>query len=464
MDEQESAGVSEAAELSSMDGQVTAEQAIEMRIEAARQARTQLKNQQEDFYNGDLVANGSHPRERVPIKLSYTSARGESPQHSDPLGTPPAPTPPLDIEGLRQLNMKFEAENEALKKKQEEATTVVMAVQHRHEANLVRLREKQAKQAAAISDRDKKIAEMQQTIDRLTSSTKSAEGAEEAYRGALEKLKKKDKMIAEMRLTIEKQTAAKRKLEDEQAGKAKQYKQVLTRVGNNRNSQDQELEAILSTVDLDNQKDDGRQCIEKLIAVVTQSKGEIQRLRLHAARTSSPGAITRTARTASPATTTNRTNSPSTIRRKESKDPDAWKTWMLKKKGQAAAAAAATPSPVTQSDGQKGAWRPGGVSKIPSQKSVVHQQEKMVPSPQTVPDVTPPTVTPPTVKQPDPVRVDRPDAHQPAEGSKEARQPPPGLLALVGGSRSQPKPSPSDAAVLTYGNTPFVTDSNAPVS
>ena len=455
MDDQESLG-SEAAELSSMEGQVTAEQAIEMRIAAARQARTQSK-QPEDFYSGDLGRIGSQQRDRIPMKLSYSSTKEAHPhQHEPVINTPP---PTLDIDGLRLHNSVLESENDALKKKQDEATTVVMAVQHRHEANLIRLREKQAKQAAAISERDKKIHDMQQTIEKLTISNKSAEGAEEAYRGAVEKLKKKDKMIAEMRLTIDKQVSSKKKLEDEQAGKAKQYKQILTRVGGTRSTQDQELEAILSTIDMDAQRDDGKVCIEKLVAVITQAKSEIQRLRVHAARTNSPGAAVRNARTASPAVV--RTNSPSGLRKKDSKDSDAWKTWMMKKKGQAAASAAATTPAIQHTDfHQKSAspaWRPGGLAKTPSQKNVqqtpVAVQEHHDPTSVMISDVTPP------VRQTDHMAIDRADPHQQID-TKETRQPPPGLLALVGGSRPQAKPSPSDSTILTYGNPAFVTDTS----
>ena len=438
---------------------------------------------------------------------------------------------------LRARNRALEAENDVLRVRQSEATAAVLSAQHRHEANLVKLRDKQARQGQLLQDKDARIAELTASAAALGDAAQAGKVSEEQLKALQQKLQRKDTMLAEMRLALDRYAADKRKADAASEDKRAQHAKVLQRIdaGRRKHSRskpldgDAEVEAILADVDLSALPEVSAEAVYRLVGVVASCRAEVSRLRV--VRTSSPaaGAFSRMSAAESGGGAPLRTSSPIAVRRGGSpmrttprelekegpKGEAAWQLWADKKKRQAAAAAAAGSVPDHATP-----WRGGGLNRRPAQRApspltrgrvvpgqeapqqqqqqqqpplqshsqslpaqqaqpqqqhraVPHVSYKMTPAADTPQDKVLPTpqdappLTPGTVEEPPPPpqqQQQQPSEQHTVEGAEEAQQqaseegeadhidmdageprvqarahqytaPPPGLLALVSSSR-----------------------------
>eukprot|EP01064_Diplonema_japonicum_P032052 TRINITY_DN5945_c0_g1_i1.p1 TRINITY_DN5945_c0_g1~~TRINITY_DN5945_c0_g1_i1.p1 ORF type:complete len:497 (+),score=155.82 TRINITY_DN5945_c0_g1_i1:511-2001(+) len=481
------------AEVSTLDGgmsynYMTPEQAVEARIAAARDACT--SSSENDFYAGDAGTRArSIPKEqKQPVKLGYSQPNSQTaaavctPVHamqpSIHTTQPVTPHDVDDIDALKARNTALQTQVESLRLSQGEATAAVLAAQHRHEANLVKLREKQAKQAATLNEKDQKLAQLMAQVEDLKHSNRQHDVNEVTQRNMAVKLREKESMIAKMRLVLEKQANEKKTMESYQNEKTRQFKELLAKVDaaarQQKSPSDQEVEAILSEVTLETLPPEAIKCVDRLTTLVFQTKAEVKRLRVQlAARSNSPSAPDRTgspatrerrvermgvpSRTSSPAQSQPTRPNSRIIVREAPKGEEAWKMWNEKKKR--GTTTSDHPAPV-----QHGMpWKGGGLAKRPTRApspsapgSKVSQAERPVRDENGKPQ---PTVT--TFSEQQQQRTSSPSTYRPQQEKKEVQERPAapvphGLLALVGNSRGPTTPRtstpPVDNSTLTYGN------------
>eukprot|EP00659_Diplonema_papillatum_P007873 gene7873-12094_t len=431
----------EGGELSSVDngdagrgepGALSARSAVEARISAAKEASRRAVGRAPDFYAGDASGHRSRSIPRAasgPVILSLKKQNPAPAAHSyrqqpqQPTSPDPRPSsaafdspgsghlayhapvvhPPsldsVDPAALRAANSMLQAQVEALKKKQSEAAAAVLAAQHRHEANLVKIRDKQAKQGAQLQEKQRQIAGLEAALEAAQAVGRRTEAGEEQRRALAEKLQKKDQMIAELRLSLDKTTAEKKRVEARNDARANHYAELLAKLDAKTRPKepDSEVEALLNAIDLESLPETARRGVEKVFLLALTTKAEIRRLRVHlAARSNSPSAnpaaspaslsatlppqrnqspFSQSLRESRPLSraisannTTPRSGSPGVshslasrfVIKEAPKGEEAWRLWNEKKRMEKAEQAKLTAEPK-----HPGPWRGGGIPKRP---------------------------------------------------------------------------------------------------